>query len=254
MSNKPNFLVKNYPLRLSDFDKNNRILPSSILDIFQDIAGQHATILGISGIDLLQSSRCWMLTRIRYEILRQPKLYETLSVKTWPVESKRIELDRDYLISDAEGNVIIKGSSQWVVMDISDRSSPKLVPARDFEMNLSEYITERIFERAFGRAVYNNVESDSPYICRSEYTDLDMNGHVNNIKYASFALNAVSGELSAENQTVGFRIDFVKEVLSGESLRIHYQRADSSDGSFDLVCRGETDGAPISFGARFTVK
>ena len=254
MNQKPNFLTKVYPLRVSDFDKNNRVLPSAVLDIFQDAAGAHATKLGINGIDLLRDGRCWMLTRVRYDVLKQPALYQDLVVKTWPVESKRIELDRDFLIYDENDELLIRGSSQWVVMDISDRESPKLVPARDFEFGLDEYVTERSFERAFPRAVYGEIVSENPYPCRSEYSDLDMNDHVNNIKYAKFALNAVATELTASSEISAFRIDFSKEVRAGELLNVHYKRVENSDGTIDLICRGETEATPSNFTVKFTVK
>ena len=253
-SAKPNILEKLYPLRLSDFDKNNRLLPSSVLDLFQDAAGAHATLLGKSGPDLAKIHQCWMLTRIRYEVIRQPKLYEEVTVRTWPIESRRIELDRDYLILDKNGEILIKGTSQWVVMDISDREAPKLVPARDFELGVEEYLTERTFERAFPRAVYNGIVSDEPYLCRSCYTDLDMNCHVNNTKYANFALSSFGETLSQNAEIMGFRIDYTKEVRDGEILRIHHQRQENDDGTFDIICRGETDEAPIKFGVKFNIK
>ncbi len=250
----PNIIDRPYPLRVSDFDKHNRILPSSVLDLFQDAAGAHATMLGKSGPQLAKINQCWMLTRIRYEVVRQPRLYETVVVRTWPIESRRIELDRDYLVLSEDGEVLIKGTSQWVVMDISDREEPKLIFARNFELGLDEYRTERTFERPFGRAVYNSVENDAPYLCRSAYTDLDMNCHVNNIKYADFALSSFGEELPDDAETVGFRIDYAKEVRDGEILSIHRERTDNGDGTFDIVCRGATDGTPMKFGVRFTIK
>ena len=255
MSNKiPNLITKNYPLRVSDFDRNNKILPASVLDIFQDVAGVHAEMLGISGPQILEKNLCWMITRGRYEVIKQPRLYQNVVVKTWPVESRRIELDRDYEICAEDGELLIKGTSQWVVMDITDRSSPKLVPARDFEIGLDEYVTERTFERAFTRAVYNNIESDEPYLCRSGYTDLDMNGHVNNVKYASFALNAIAHELPAGAEICDFRIDYTKEVLEGDVLKIHHAKSENEDSSLTFTCRGATDGTPVNFGVKLTVK
>ncbi len=250
----PNLIERTYPLRLSDFDKNNRILPSSVLDLFQDAAGLHATALGISGVDLIKKNQCWMLTRVRYDVIRQPKLYENVTVRTWPIESRRIELDRDYLILDENGEILIKGSSQWVVMDITDRDAPKLVPARDFEMGIREYVTDRAIEKPFGRAVYNSITSDDPYLCRSAYTDLDMNCHVNNIKYANFALSAFGEELSPDEETVGFRIDYQKEILDGEIIKIHRVFEENEDGTKTVTCRGETDSTPVKFGASFRIR
>ena len=250
MTNKiPNFIIKEYPLRVSDFDKNQNILPSAVLDIFQDVAGVHAKMLGISNPELLERGLCWMLTRVRYEIVKKPSLYQTVTVRTWPVESRRIELDRDFEIFDGSGELMIRGSSQWVVMDITDRSAPKLVPARNFELGLDEYLTDRAFDRAFGRAVYNNVVCDTPHVCRARYTDLDMNGHVNNIKYADLTLSAIA-EAIGEAEIVDFRIDYVKELLVGDEIRIHTVAATDENGKTAVTCRGETDGATVSFGVR----
>lgn len=253
MNAVPNLIIKEYPLRVSDFDKNQSILPSSVLDIFQDVAGVHAKMLKISNPELLERGLCWMLTRVRYEIKSMPRLYETVSVKTWPVESRRIELDRDFEIYSLSGELLIRGSSQWVVMDITDRLSPKLVPARNFELGLDSYVTDRAFDRAFSRAVYNGVSCDSPYTCRARYTDLDMNGHVNNIKYADLTLCAVTDALG-DVEIRDFRIDYVKELLMGDDIRIHTERTTDEEGNVTVLCRGETGSSPINFGVRMAVK
>ena len=40
-----NYLERKYHLRTSDFDMRSRILPASVLDLFQDAAGEHAKVL-----------------------------------------------------------------------------------------------------------------------------------------------------------------------------------------------------------------
>jgi acyl-ACP thioesterase len=238
---------------VSDFDRHQRILPSSVLDLFQDVAGVHAEMLGVSGPQLLERNLCWMITRARFEILKQPALYKSVVVRTWPIESRRIELDRDYEIYSEDGELLIRGTSAWVVMDITDRTSPKLVMARDFDLGLTEYKTERAFERAFGRAVYTKILSDTPYSYSPVYTDLDMNGHVNNTKYAALTLNAVADTLG-ERKIFDVRIDFAKEVLLGDTLLIHSESKENEDGSLTISARGETDSSPMNFGVIFTAK
>ena len=38
---------REYTLRAGDFDKFDRIKPSAVLDLFQDVAGQHAEEIGV---------------------------------------------------------------------------------------------------------------------------------------------------------------------------------------------------------------
>ena len=243
---KQNYLERKYHLRTSDFDMRNRILPSSVLDLFQDAAGEHASSLGVGYYDLLPENKCWMILRLRYEVLRQPKTFSDVIVKTWPVESRRIEFDRDYIMYDTEGNILIKGTTQWAILDVSDREKPQLVMARSFDLGLEEYITERALEGRFERLAPGFDADREPYVTRSGYTDIDTNGHVNNIKYANFILNAL--DLPAEKEITSFRIDYVKEILDGSEIRI-FSRTEGDT----VLCRGES-GDKTNFNAKLTVK
>ena len=81
-----------------------------------------------------------------------------------------------------------------------------------------------------------------------------MNCHVNNTKYANFALSAFGEVLSSDDQIVGFRIDYQKEILDGEIIRIHFSTTENEDGTRTIACRGETDDVPVKFGASFKIK
>lgn len=240
-----NYLERKYHLRTSDFDMCNRILPSSVLDLFQDAAGEHAKALGIGYYDLLPDNRCWMILRLRYEVIQQPRLFSDVIVKTWPIESKRLEFERDYVISDTEGNVLIKGTSAWAILDVTDREKPSFVMARDFSFGIDEYVSERALEGRFERLTPKFEADTAPFMTKSGYTDIDTNGHVNNIKYANFILNAL--DLPAERSIRAFRIDYVKEILSGSEISIYSKIEENS-----ILCRGETD--TVNFLAKITIE
>ena len=247
---KQNYLERKYHLRTSDFDMRSRILPSSVLDLFQDVAGEHAKALGVGYYDLLPEHKCWMILRLRYEVIEQPKMFSSVIVKTWPVESKRIEFDRDYVISDTEGNVLIKGTTAWAIIDVSDRQKPSLVMAKDFDLGLEEYIADRALEGRFERLAPKFEADGEPFVTKSGYTDIDTNGHVNNIRYSNFVLNAL--DLPPEKEIEFFRIDFLKEIMDGDPIKVTYKR---EGGSF--LCRGESgagDGLSVNFIAELEIK
>ena len=243
---KQNYLERKYHLRTSDFDMRSRILPSSVLDLFQDAAGEHAKMLGVGHESFSADNKCWMILRLRYEVVRQPKMFSSVFVKTWPVESRRIEFDRDYTITDADGNLLIKGTSAWAILDIADREKPSLVMAKDFDLGLEEYIPDRALEGRFERLAPKFEADGAPFTAKTGYTDIDTNGHVNNIKYANFILNAL--RLPADKEIAAFRIDYLKEVMSDSEIDI-YSKAENDT----VVCRGESGGA-INFTAKLTLK
>ena len=241
-----NYLERKYHLRTSDFDMRSRILPSSLLDLFQDAAGEHAKMLGVGYDRLSKDNKCWMILRLRYEVVRQPKMFSSVIVKTWPVESRRLEFDRDYIITDTDGNLLIRGTSAWAILDIADREKPSLVMARDFDIGLDEYIIERALDGRFERLAPKFEADGAPFTAKTGYTDIDTNGHVNNIKYANFILNAL--RLPADKEIAAFRIDYLKEVMSDSEIDI-YSKAENDT----VVCRGESGGA-INFTAKLTLK
>ena len=73
---------KEYALRASDFDKYNHIKPSSVLDLFQDAAAQHAIETGVGYDDLIGRSYIWVLLKVKFKIISDPQKFQKVTVKT----------------------------------------------------------------------------------------------------------------------------------------------------------------------------
>ena len=241
-----NYLERKYHLRTSDFDMRSRILPSSVLDLFQDAAGEHAKTMGIGYYDLMLEHKCWMIIRLRYEVIKQPKMFSSVIVRTWPIESRKLEFERDYTVTDTDGNLLIKGTSAWAILDVADRERPRIVMARDFDLGLDEYIEDRALYGRFERLSPKFEADGVPFTTKSGYTDIDTNGHVNNTKYANFILNAL--DLHAEKEISSFRIDFLREIMSGSEINIYSHTENDT-----VICRGES-GETVNFTAKLTLK
>ena len=225
-----------YTLRTSDFNRYKRILPSAILDIFQDVAGLHAKELGCDYDTLLQREMLWALTRVKYEVLCQPKLFDTLTARTWPLAPTRAGFKREYLLCDKDGNVLIKGSSEWVVMHSVKRS---LMPSENVYSVSEGFCDETVFEGRLERL--RDFEDDGkPYVSVPQFCDIDMNGHVNNTKYANYVLNSIS--LGEPQEIRSFQIDYRHEVLAGEGLNIYTRFEDNT-----LLAKGEDENGEIKF-------
>ncbi|MGY0693885.1 acyl-ACP thioesterase domain-containing protein [Virgibacillus sp. FSP13] len=63
----------------------------------------------------------WVLTRIRVTIVLTPNWDKEITIETWPLEPGKVEFDRDYLVQDVNGNVIIRTISKWIIMDMHER-------------------------------------------------------------------------------------------------------------------------------------
>jgi len=217
-----NLWQKQYSLRASDFDRFNNIKPSAILDLFQDAAGQHAEELGVGFEDMLKRGYLWVLTRVKFDILLLPARYQDVVVKTWPLEPNRLNYRREYCIEDICGNRLVKGSSEWVVIDSKERrflSVPDLYPFKDGFHN------EIMYDGKF-KKVRDFKAQNPPHPVNVCFNDLDLNGHVNNIRYANYVFDAINPEVP--RCVKSFQIDYRKEVLQGTELKIYYENQENA--------------------------
>ncbi len=204
---------RQYILRGSDFDCFKQIKPSAVLDLFQEVAGQHAEDLGIGFAQMLESGLLWVVLKVKYQVIKKPQLYQNVTVKTWPLPPKRLDFQREYQIQDETGEVLIKGTSQWAVIDSNTR---KLTKAGDVYSKIEGFLEESNFSQKLMRV--GDFEGELVKNVVSEFSHTDPNGHVNNAKYGDYVLDALSD--MAPLGIKEFQIDFHKEILADQTTEI----------------------------------
>ncbi|MBQ7325574.1 MAG: hypothetical protein IJW98_07510 [Clostridia bacterium] len=231
---------KEYTLRAGDFDKFDRLHPAAVLDLFQDAAGQHADQLGIGYETLHKRSLMWALVRVKFRFLAPAHRYQTVKVKTWPLEPRRLSHRREYCIEDENGERLVEGSSEWVIMDSVERNlrwMPTLYPM-DFEFH-----TELMCDKRLDRIQRVLPESKVAYVVHAGFSDLDINEHVNNVKYANYVMNAINP--TREEEIESFQVDYRKEVPPESELRVYcdreadciYAYGNTADNTAMFVCK-----------------
>ncbi len=211
---------KSVKLRTSDFDTFDNITPYAVLDLFQDIAGEHATKIGLGYHEMVEKKLIWVLVRTKFEIIKSPKMYEEVKLVTWPEVKGRVDMDRDYLILGENDEVLVKGKSKWVVVDLNTRH---IVRTKEVIYPEGEYVEEKTFEDL--PKVEDFGISDLPsYTAKTAFSDLDHNGHVNNASYANFIVDALN--LSKNEEIKVFEINYENETRQNEEIIIYYSRCD----------------------------
>lgn len=217
---------KEYELRAADFDRYDRIHPSSVLSLFQDVAGIHANALGIGFDALMARKTIWVLTKVRYRMVGTPRRYETVRVRTWPLPPARVNFRREYVMETPDGRVLVQGTSEWVVVHSEKR---RVLPATDLYPG-DDYCTDTFFEGRLAKVPVFTPDSAGRSLTTG-FTQLDINGHVNNTRYADYVMDALA---PGEGETVReLQIDYHRELLSDQTVELQLQR----DGG-TVLCRG----------------
>ena len=205
----------------SYFDKNNNLSLKAILNIFQDVASIHAEEIGIGYKAMLSQNIYWILSRIKFDIIKMPDIDETVIVETWPHEKGRIDFDRDMKISGLNGDVYVIATSKWCVIDTLTRSLQ-----RTDNINYNGVcIGIKNYEDKFVKVTLpQDVTFDHSFDYPVRFCDLDHNGHMNNTNYANLVVSCI------ENKTpTHFEINFVSECLEGDTISVCYYKAENCE-------------------------
>ncbi len=217
---------KEYFVHTSMVGKGDFIRPAAILDLFQDSAGLHANKIGVGFDDISKNGFLWVVSYLEYEVVgKLPRSLKDVKVTTWPHKHERFEYIREYEMKDKDDNLILKGISNWVLVDIN---SHKLVKD-DLPFN-GEYYEYTNYPNYRRRKL--NLESGSDsinYDYQVAYTDLDHNGHMNNAKYLDVIYNFHKNmdDLTKIKKTM---ITFNHEALINDIINVtYYKNTDADD-------------------------
>lgn len=222
--------TREYGVRSYEPQPDGFIPITSICDHLQDIASRHADSLGFGLADLEKSGHLWLLARLHVMMDRLPRFGDTVSVTTWPSGNERLTASRDFLISDPSG-VIGRATTSWVTMNKATHrpDSPDTVLNKRF-------IPERERASVFpSRAISRLKVGDHEIGITARRADMDINGHVNNVNYARFCLEAVPEAWDKAHRCMGIDIQFRTESFPGEQYTSYCSESDVIEESPTLL-------------------
>ena len=216
-----------------------RCKPSSLLRFAQDAAVEHCRVLGTDWDSMAAKHYFWAVIRQRMEITRLPQTGETVTVKTWPMPTTRVAYPRATEGFDRDGNTLFKVISLWVIMDMDSRAM--VLPGKSgIGVEGVSFGTEL---KAPGGLPAGEFPADRlRTVC---YSDLDVNGHMNNARYLDWLCDLRSAQFHKEHPMKAVTVCYMSEALEGQQLRLSYTddpsvlRLDGCLAQTD-VCAGHT--------------
>ena len=211
---------QNFTLNDSHVDCFGRLKPSCLLQCIQEVASIHGSAMGADYDTQMAKNHFWAILRTRVQVTRLPRSGETITLKTWPMPTTRVAYPRSVIAFDENGGELFRAISLWVMMDRTTRAM--VIPAKSgflFEGRLEG--TELAVP---GSLAPRPMASES---CRRVcFTDLDINGHMNNTRYFDWIYDLLSAAFHRENSLREFVICYLSEAREGEVLTMQYEAAD----------------------------
>lgn len=210
----------------TDCDPYNRIKPSAILSIMQEVAGAHCDGTPLSWTSLAEKGMFFAISRQHIQITRLPAQRETITVETWPGPTSRVAFPRNTIAYDEQGRELFRAMSLWVLMDMNTRAM--VLPGKSgIEVPGLIRGNELAVPGSLGPKNLSAVAKRQVV-----YTELDCNGHMNNCRYMDWMLDLLPSDFHREHPLTDFTITYLSEAREGEQVDLHYEL--SPDGQFQV--------------------
>ena len=196
-------------------------------------AGFHAEERGFGMQTLNDNHYTWVLSRLAIELERMPEQYESFSIQTWVENVYRLFTDRNFAILDAGGNPVGYARSIWAMIDMKTRKPADLLTLHGG--HITDYICS---DKACpiqkpGRIKVTSQEAVGEH--RALYSDIDINGHVNSIKYIEHILDLFPMETFRERRIKRFEMAYSAESYYGDTLS--FFRDETGEREYDIEVR-----------------
>ena len=207
-----------YPVEteVGDLDANGLLKPHGYQKLFARIAEAHLNRLNLNVDATLPHNLAWALVSMSFELTRPVLGCVRLTATTWHSQRKGPYFRRELVFRDEAGETVFHGSTFSVLLDMTTRGVfrrretpfPIAPPHEEFVMDASHSIQ-------FG----GTYTAHEKRMVRNSH--IDALGHVNNIRYGEYALDALTpAECARLGDLRRMDIRFVSELRPQASFLV----------------------------------
>lgn len=219
-------------------DFSGRLFMGHLGNHLLNAADFHSTDRGFGMKYLMTIQRSWVLSRLAIEMDELPQQYQHFHVETWVESAMRYFTSRNFRIVGDEGKVYGYGRSIWAMIDTESRQPTDLFAIRDGAINQwIEKDKECPIEK--GGRVKMGETAELVRTIDTFYNDVDINGHINSVKYIEHILDLWDIHWYREHQIKRFEIAYVAEAHAGDQLSFYLEIVNEGEYCIRIV---RTDG------------
>jgi acyl-ACP thioesterase len=231
------------PVRFGAIDRSDRLTLSAVFQFFQEAAISHAENLGVGREDMAKTGQVWILSRMSVLVDRRPNYRETITVRTWPRGGEKLFAIRDFDILGKNGSAAVSARSAWVILDMEKRRPLRPQSVMD-ALPQNEGINALPPDCAGPSGLEERGNLQKAGERAALYTDIDYNGHVNNVRYIQWIEDTLGPQVLESAEKMRLDINYMNEILAGEAVEILYAPIENEKLSFAFEGRKKESGQP----------
>lgn len=198
-----------FPVRNYEVDASGVLAPAALAGYLIELAVIHADELGFGFADIFPRGYTWVLSRMRVAVERPIALGEVVTLDTWPSGVERLFAKRDYRARGADGQPVLRASSQWLLLNLETR---RAVFPNDVIADRIPPPGPHVFEEPFVRLPsLGEGELAGERRFDTRYQDIDRNLHVTSASYVAWAVEAIPLETWQSSRLSFLEVHYMAE-------------------------------------------
>ena len=204
-----------------DVDMLGRLRPQTLFAFLLNSAWNHTRGTTYGYAELSARNLMWALIKVQIIIKRQPKWGDQIEIETWGKRTERLYAMRDFTVSSTSASKIMSATSSWVILDRTSGRPQRFDPTTDgFPWQPGreevETVLEKVPEQENGREIAR---------FRVQFSDIDVNRHVNSAKYLQWMIDSHSQEDLEAKEPSSIDMSFLAEALPKDEVAVHSEES-----------------------------
>ncbi|KAG2718579.1 hypothetical protein I3843_03G218800 [Carya illinoinensis] len=190
---------QNFSIRSYEIGADRTASIETLMNHLQETALNHVKGAGLLGDgfgstpEMCKKNLIWVVTRMQVVVDRYPTWGDVVQVDTWVSSSGKNGMRRDWLLRDSRsGETLTRASSVWVMMNKQTRRLSKI--PEEVRGEIEPYFTDTLPAVEEDSRKLQKLDDNTADFVRTglspRWSDLDVNQHVNNVKYIGWILES----------------------------------------------------------------
>ncbi|KAL9261690.1 Palmitoyl-acyl carrier protein thioesterase, chloroplastic-like protein [Drosera capensis] len=220
---RQNFFIRSYEIGV---DRTASI--ETLMNHLQETALNHAKSTGLVGdgfgstSEMCKRNLIWVVARMQVVVHRYPTWGDVVQVDTWVCPSGKNGMRRDWLFRDCTtGETLMRASSIWVMMNKETRKLSKMPDEVRTEIRCHLRDKPPVIDED-GRKLPKLDDNTAEYIRKGltpRWSDLDVNRHVNNVKYIGWILESAPSSILETHELYCMTLEYRRECGRDDVLQ-----------------------------------
>ncbi|GLT49362.1 hypothetical protein SLA2020_229290 [Shorea laevis] len=211
---------QNFSIRSYEIGADRTASIETLMNHFQETALNHVKTAGLlvggfgSTPEMCKRNLIWVVARMQVVVDRYPTWGDVVQVDTWVGASGKNGMRRDWLLRDCNtGEVLTRASSVWVMMNKLTRRLSKI--PEDVRREIEPYFmnSDPVIDED-SRKVVKLEDNTADYVHKGltpRWSDLDVNQHVNNVKYIGWILESAPLPILESHELSAMTLEYRRE-------------------------------------------